>query len=409
VTARGVNQLEGTGAADTAPLPRRAGLISLVLCGFSPLIGLFAIGVDLPRIAGAFADSPNATLIAQLAIGVTGLSFAVSAPLIGGLIERYGYARVYQVSLAAFAIIGVLPMMLNDLLAILLSRCVMGVAVAGSTTAGMSGIGALPAGLRARMFGRNAIVGSIGSLIIFPVTGALAAWGWRMAFLIHLLALVALPLSLTLPRVPVAPRDAPAANAAAGRGRSGASPGLIATSAFVGLVMFVGPMLAPFYLASIGVTDPKLVALPLSIMSMGSLLMTTNYGRLHARFGTTAIFAATLFLVGCGLIGAGSSLTLPLFAASMFLSACGTAMFVPNLGAAISAAATGSPGRGIGFAMSAMFIMQAVLPFLAEGLRALLGPRGIFVGLGAAAILLAIGFVLAARGRRAGFTEHIAR
>jgi len=47
-----------------------------------------------------------------------------------------------------------------------------------------------------------------------------------------------------------------------------------------------------------------------------------------------------------------------------------------------------------------MFVMQAVLPFLAQGLRALLGPRGIFIGLGGTAILLAIGLGLTARARR---------
>jgi len=385
-------------AGEAAALPGSAGLLSLLLCGFFPMIGLFAIGVDLPQIAAAFADTPHATLLAQLAIGVTGLSFALSAPLIGRLIERFGYVRVYQLSLAAFASVGVLPMLLDDLLAILVSRGVMGVAVAGSVAAGMSGIGALPEAVRARMFGRNAILVSFGSLVTFPATGALAASGWRMAFLIHLFALIVLALAVRLPRQSITPRTT--TPAAAPRGRSGASPGLIAISAFVGLAMFVGPMFAPFYLASIGITDPKLVALPLGASSMAALLVTSNYARLHARFGTRTIFALILFLIGCGLTAAGASLTLPLFAASMFVASCGTAMFTPNLGSAISAAATGSPGRGIAMAMSAMFVMQAVLPFLAQGLRALLGPRGIFIGLGGTAILLAIGLGLTARARR---------
>lgn len=388
-------------AAPIGAGPGRAGTLGLLLCGYFPMIGLFAIGVDLPRIAAAFAELPHSALLAQLAIGVTGLSFALSAPLIGRLIERHGYARIYQVSLAGFAALGLLPMLLDDLLVILASRVVMGIAVAGCTTAGMTGLGTLPPAVRARMFGWNAVLTSLGALAIFPITGALVDLGWRMAFLINLFALLVLPLALCLPRPTAPPRDGQEAVSRPPRGSSGASPGLVAVSAFVGLVMFVGPMFAPFYLASIGVTDPKLVALPLSVMSLGSLLMTSNYGRLHARFGTTAIFGAILLLVGCGLIWAGSSLTLPLFAAGMFVTACGTAMFVPNMGAAISATSTGSPGRGIGIAMSAMFVMQAVLPFLGEALRALLGARGVFVALGVVAILLAIGFVLAARRQTA--------
>jgi hypothetical protein len=50
--------------------------------------------------------------------------------------------------------------------------------------------------------------------------------------------------------------------------------------------------------------------------------------------------------------------------------------------------------------MSAMFVVQALLPFLSEGIRALLGARGVFLCFGLASLVLASGFVLAARGRK---------
>lgn len=397
--------MEGSAAADphsADDIPGRAGMLGLLLCGYFPMIGLFAIGVDLPRIAEAFSDEPNARLLAQLVGGVTGFAFALSSPLIGYAIDRFGYRQVYVVSLVAFAAIGVIPMLLDDLLLIVATRCVLGVAVAGAVTAGMTGLGSLPPALRARMFGRNAVLTSIGAIVMFPLTGALASIGWRGAFLVNLFALIVLPLALMIPdRHPAGPRP-PRRERSAGRtrGATGVSAGLLGMAAFIGMTMFVGPMFSPFYLASIGITDPALVALPLSAMSLGSLLMTSNYARLHGRFGTTAIFGAILFLVGAGLIGAGFSITLPLFACGMFTVSCGLALFTPNLGAAISATASGSPGKGIGLAMSAMFIMQAIFPFVAEGIRSLLGPRGVFLCFGAVALLLAIGFGLAARGRR---------
>jgi MFS family permease len=377
-------------------------MIALLVCGLFPMLGLFAIGVDFPLIADAFSDNPNSRMLSQMVGGASGFAFALGSPLIGILIERYGYRQIYIVSLVGFALIGVLPLFLDNLVVIVATRCAFGVAVAGAVTAGMTGLGSLPASIRAKMFGRNAVTTSIGAIICFPLTGALASFGWRAPFLIHLLALLVLPLALALDKTaPVAARARHGGSGAAGRGL-GVSPGLLAMAAFIGLVMFVAPMFAPFYVKSIGVTDPTLAALPLSIMSLGSLLVTSNYGRLHGRFGTTAIFGAILSLVGCGLLGAGFSPTLPLFAVGMFLLSCGLALFTPNLGAAISSSSPDSPSRGIGMAMSAMFLMQAIFPFVAEGLDSLAGPRGVFIFFGGAALLLAIGFTLAARRRAAG-------
>lgn len=386
-----------TGGGDTGTTPGRAGLIALLLCSLCPMMGLFSIGVALPKVAAAFGDDPDAELLAQLIGGASGFAFAVASPAIGALIDRHGYRRVYIASLIGFALFGALPALLDSLPLILATRLVFGVAVAGAMTAGMTGLGGLPHHLRARMFGRNAMVSSVGAIISFPLVGALATLGWRIPFLLHLLSLLVVPLALTLDRVAPVPHAVKATPRPAGG--IGVSAAVLMMAAFVGLAMYTGPIFSPFYLRTIGVTDPTLAALPLSAMSMGSLMMTANYGRLHARFGTTALFGATLALVGCGLVGAGFSPVLPLFAISMFTVSCGLAMFTPNLGAYISATSH-RPARGIGWAMSAMFAVQVVFPFLARGVGQAIGPASIFHILGAISLAIASGFIIAALRRR---------
>lgn len=365
------------------------------------MIGLFAIGVSLPRLAEAFGDEPNPRLLAQLVGGASGFAFALSTPLIARLIERHGYRNVYLAGLLAFGALGVLPMLLDNIYLIIATRCLLGIAVAGVMTAGMAGLAALPEAIRPRMFGRSAMTASMGALIFFPLTGALASVHWRLPFMIHLCALLVLPLAFAIPRQRRAAARAvePRKPSAVPR-RLSASPALVAMAAFVGLIMVIGPIFAPFYLQSIGITDPFLVALPLSTMSVASLIVTSNYGRLHARFGTTAIFAVILLLVGGGLLIAGFSTTLPLFACGMFGVSCGVAMFTPNVGAAISATAD-DPGRGIGLAMSAMFVVQAAFPFIGEGIRMVAGPRGVFLGFGMTALLLGLSFAIVGRRRSA--------
>jgi MFS family permease len=391
-----MDQPMSAAAAQTggAAVPGALGLWSLLICSLFPMFGLFALGPALPLLADNFATDPNAELMAQLIGGASGFAFALASPVIGGLIGRWGFKSVYLVSLVGLALVGALPAVLGNLPLIVLTRVILGVFVAGGMIAGLAGIGTLPAAVQPRMYGRNAVVASVGAMVTFPAVGALATYDWRLPFLIHLLALVVVPMALTLPSSPrqIEPIAQPSGNGL------GVPPVLLAMAGFIGLVMYVGPVFTPFYLRTIDVTDPRLAALPMSAMSIASLLMTTNYRRLHARFGARALFAAILLLVGCGLLGAGLARTLPVYIVGMFIVACGLALFSPNINSHI-AATSANPARGIGWAMSAMFAVQVIFPFLALAISDTVGPSVVFY-LFSACALVGAGIVALRGGRR---------
>jgi MFS family permease len=184
---------------EIAAVPGAVGLWSLLVCSLFPMFGLFALGPALPLLAQNFATDPNAEILAQLIGGASGFAFALASPVIGVLIGRWGFKSVYLVSLVGMAVVGALPVMLGNLLLIVLTRVLLGVFVAGGMTAGLAGIGTLPAAVRPRMYGRNAVVASVGAMVTFPVVGALATYDWRLPFLIHLLALAVVPMAMTLP------------------------------------------------------------------------------------------------------------------------------------------------------------------------------------------------------------------
>lgn len=377
-----------------APMPGTAGLISLLLSSLLPMLGLFVLGPALPKVAAAFADDPDAVLLTQMVGGASGVAFALSCPFMGHLIERWGYRNVYVGALLVFAVVGTLPIVLDSLALILATRVVLGVAVAGTVTSGVVGIGFLPDAIRPRMFGRSAVLGSVGSMICFPAVGALSQLGWHWPFLIHLLALLAVPLALSLPSGTRRPVEV---SKPSGSGL-GVSAYVLGMTAFIGLVMYVGPMFSPFYLRTIGITDPKLAALPLSCMSVGSILMSSNYGRLHGRFGSLILFAATWLFAGCGLLLAGTAVVLPVFMFAMFIVACGLSLFTPNLNAHI-VATSHNTARGIGLAMSAMFVVQLAFPFVAREIVRAGSPASVFHFFGGASIL--IGLLLVIPGWRA--------
>ncbi|CAH0495299.1 MFS transporter [Novosphingobium sp. CECT 9465] len=383
------NSENGTG------MPGAIGLWALLLSSLFPMLGLFALGPALPAVAAAFPGDPNAEVMAQLIGGASGISFALSSPIIGGMIERWGYKRIYIASLVAFAIFGTLPVLLNSLPLILLTRVIMGMCVAGTMTAGLAGLATLPAHVRPGLYGRNAMMSSVGAVVIFPAVGAISTYGWRLPFLIHLIALAAVPMAMTLPT-----RSIPTSHSrteTGGRGL-GVSPVLLVLAGFIGLVMYVGPMFSPFYLHTIDVTDPRLAALPLSGMSIGAMTMTGNYGRLHARLGAHKLFALTLVLSGIGLLIAGFAPNLPVFMVGMFCVSCGIALFAPNVNSHI-AATSANPARGIGWAMSAMFAVQVAFPFLARAISQAAGPAGVFIAFGICALVPGLATVAMNRRR----------
>jgi MFS family permease len=351
------------------------------------MLGLFALGPALPGVAAAFSGDPHSDLIAQLIGGAGGFSFALSSPIIGGMIGRWGYKQVYISSLVAFAIFGTLPVLLDSLPMILMTRIVLGFCTAGAMTAGLAGLATLPTDVRPGIYGRNAMIGSVGAIIIFPAVGAISTLGWRWPFLIHLLALVVAPMALALPKVAKQSFRNRARRPVIGA-RS-VSPLILMLAAFIGLIMYVGPMFSPFYLRSIGVTDPRLAALPLSGMSFAGLFMTMSYSRLHARLGEPMLFAITLLLAGVGLLLAGFALTLPMFFVAMVTVSCGLSVFTPNLISYI-AATSASPARDIGWAMSAMFAVQVAFPFLAHAISQAVGPKGVFAIFGIGAVIMGL-------------------
>lgn len=63
--------------------PGPVGVWALLISSLLPMLGLFALGPALPRVAAAFSADPNAEVLAQLIGGASGVSFALSSPIIG--------------------------------------------------------------------------------------------------------------------------------------------------------------------------------------------------------------------------------------------------------------------------------------------------------------------------------------
>jgi MFS family permease len=369
----------------------------LLACGLFTTIGLFSPGLVLPQIEKAFAGTPHVELLVQLIGAIASFSFAVGAPFAGALTARMGCRRVMLPSLILFAIAGTAPALLDNLWAILATRVVLGLALSGIFTGGLAGIGAMPEDIRARMFGWYSVVGGAMAIAMFPVVGVLARYGWHLPFVIHLLAAAVVPLVALLPRelgqiVPGAAME----GGPSGRLLSPAMIGLLAMAALVGMSMFIGPMYSPLYLSGLGITDTRLLAIPITLGSIASACSSAGYGFFHRKLGIAGVSAAAMLTMGAALVIAGTAGAIPVFTLAIIVHSATIAIMAPHVSA--TALALAPPGKGsqaMGLGNGMMFGSQLLFPFVAGWIRAETSIMGVFLAFGGAGLLT--GLVIVAR------------
>lgn len=377
----------------------KTGLSALLACGFFTTIGLFSPGLILPQIERAFSDTPHHILLTELVGTIAGFAFALGAPLSGSLIARLGCRRVMPSALLLFALAGVAPALLHNLWLILAARVVLGLALSAIFTGALTGIGALRADMRMQMFGWFSVVGGGAAIFLFPLVGVIGHYGWRPAFLVNLLALPVIPLVLLLPHTlgKVTPLPVGVAEAKSTDGLfSPALIGLLVLAALAGMSMLIGPIYGPLYLATLDITDTRMLAIPITIGSIAAVFASASYGKLYRILGKNGIWVATMLATGGALLCAGVSTTMPLFTTAIVVLSAMVAIMAPHVSAvALAVSPPHKASQAIGIANGVMFGAQLAFPFVAAWLRALAGLAGTFSIFGI--VMLAIGGMIALR------------
>jgi MFS family permease len=267
----------------------------------------------------------------------------------------------------------------------------MGAAVAGVLVAAVSGIGTLPERDRATMFGLQTTVGGALGLLAYFLVAVLAEEGWRTPFYLHGVCLLMLPFILMLPAWQLAEPTNPVFGDVESSDRRIAGGGiarlggltipLLLIACYTGMTGLLPTLFGPFYLNAIGITKATDIASPLMIGAGTATIAALFYGKLYARVGVLGVFAAILLLQGIGALLSGLSGSLTLFSAAQVVLALGSAWSIANLSAsAILVASPAQISRALAIITGVFYGSQALVPFIATGLRSMAGPVGVFLG-----------------------------
>ncbi|MEM5473603.1 MFS transporter [Hoeflea sp. AS60] len=358
------------------------------------------IAPSLPAMAEHFGAGTE--LRVRLLVTITALAIAIAAPVAGFLGDRVGRVPVLFVSVALYVAAGGAGLVLSDLLALQISRVVLGFAVAGVMTSVSALIGDLYEGpARDRMLGFQGAAMGFGGVVFLGLGGLLAGISWRGPFAIYLLPLVLLaliPLALGRARSGSSEPDSAAGNA---------SPlpigtlALICTAAFIGMIGFYAvPVQLPFLLTERGNSAPAFSGAMMAGMTLVSAVTGLAYGwvaRMVPLRGL-AVMAFASIAIGLGLIWLGSGTTYPGLAGLGF----GMGLLMPTLSRwLLSVTPPMARGRVMGALTTAIFAGQFASPLI---LAPVIANSGLASGFLAASVLALFVAILLAATRPATTT-----
>lgn len=347
------------------------------------------IAPALPEIAAHFAGVADAELLVKLVLTLPGLFIALFAPVMGAVADRFGRKKLLLASAALYGLGGASGLVVDSLFAILVGRAVLGIAVAGIMTTSMALVGDYFTGpARHRFMGLQAAFTAYGGVVFLTVGGALASVGWRMPFLVYLIAPLMLPLLAWALHEPE--RPAHQAGHADGHAKLPLGPLAAIYAAAFGVMaaFYLIPVQIPFHLKSLGSASPAQAGMAIAASTLASAMISPMFPRVKARLSHPGVLALSLAVAGVGLVLVSLSGAYWQVLLSLAVVGTGLGVHFPNISTWLMAV---SPdhlrGRLFGGMTTALFMGQFLSPVLGEALSRTVGTGA---GFGVAGLTLGL-------------------
>ena len=164
-----------------------------------------ALAAALPALQDHFSGVANVEILSRLVLTVPALFIVATSPLAGFIVDRWGRKRILLLTTALFCVGGTAGFFVDTLIDILISRAVLGIAVAGIMTASTTLIADYFTGeSRNRLMGMQAAWMGLGGMVYVAAGGLLSDLNWRAPFLIYASAVIVIPFMIAAIHEPLA-------------------------------------------------------------------------------------------------------------------------------------------------------------------------------------------------------------
>lgn len=370
----------------------RSRTIVLLLTSALTVMAGAVVAPSLPGMGEHFADAPD--VLVKLILTMPALMIALAGGPVGYLADRFGRTRLLLTALALYGASGFMGFVADGLIILLISRALLGIAVAGiiSISTALAG-DYFSLEQRTRFLGLQGGFMAMGGIVFLNLGGLLAEWGWRTPFLIYLCSLALLPIAWRVLDEPVrSTPDAASRRAGALTPTHRRQVGLIYTLALAGMaLLYVAPTQLPFLLShELGVSS-TLVGVAVSSTTVVSAGTSFLYHRVRRHLSFAGIYVLAFLMIAMSYLIVGTADSYALKTAGIACSGFGLGLFMPNSTVwLMSMAGEHARGRIMGGYTSMFFLGQFVSPIIAAPFAALSASlNGVFIGAAALAATLA--------------------
>ena len=376
--------------------PTKLTLLAIMLCSMLMLMGGAAVAPALPLINEVFPDSE---FLVSLIITLPSLAIAVLGFAIGALADRFGKVRVLTLSLLVFVVAGVSGFFLDDLMAILVARFILGIGVGGVSATVTALIAEYYAGMdRAKVMSYQSAAMGVGVLILEYTGGSLAEISWREPFLVYLIGVPILLLCILSMREPVR-QVSSEAQARHGSANKGTIILCYVTIFMLMLMAFLVPTKFPYFLEGIGVSS-SVTGLFLGVHGVSNAVVSLMYRRFVQVISPFNLMGAGFIVMGVGLCLLMLSPTVVMAVVVMVLTGMAIGMIVPAVANTLASQATASTsGKIMGGYTTCLNLGQFSISLVSVPLFVLAGSTypNLFMVMGVVALIAGLAFLIGTR------------
>lgn len=389
---------------------RRVRDITLYGCGGISAMSIAAVAPSLPELSAHFSDQPNIDLLSRLVVSIPTLLLALAGPVVGMVADKLGRKRLLVFALLLYAVAGTVPVILNDLNAILGSRIALGLGMGILFTLAPALLADyyedIPS--RRKAIATYAASTATGGVLFVLLGGVMSDIHWRAPFLLYLVGLAFLPTllaTITEPKPQTAAADGHTQTSGPVRTPWLALFAIYLMVAATGGVFLQMPLNLPFLLVEIGVEQASIagyaIAWPLVLMALCGPL----FPKFRARLSSAWIysFIAAGLGIGYAVLAVADSLAVVLIA--LFAFGVGMSQMYANSSTWLMGLTDPKyRTRVIGGLTTAIYLGQFVLPFVAQPIIRDAGIRNSFLVLVGVLVFFALAapLVSAISKRRSG-------
>lgn len=399
--------------------PHRWRDLSLLLASTMTIMAGATLAPALPGMRDAFSAEAHIEFWVKLLLAIPGLCIALSAPFFGRQINRLGRKPLLISGLVIYGISGSIGYFFHEsLVFLLITRLLLGIAVAAIMVAGMTLAGDYYQGPPlAKYMGLQAAFGGFGGVVFMASAGLLANLDWTAPFLIYLLALLLLPVCIVFLAEPVQQAAKAPENSAptpihntidnsiesplkSTEAKTNFMLAMCCGFAFIEmLLLYLIPLNFPFFIQQLAqsshslqlLNSPAATGIAMASWLLLAALVSMNYARIQQGKTHSLIQASGLVLIAAGFGSLAIANHVLLVALGLTLSGIGFGLIRPNLVVWLFSF-TPPPQRGlrIGRLTRWYFIGQITCALIVEPLVNLLGYGGCYLLFAGIALLLSL-------------------